>query len=195
MGSRSARLSYRRPRQVRATSPQRDERDLGADDLRGSSPRRSEDRPLECKGSGGRTLPGAALRVDSALSAHDTNVACAGRDRRTVVTEVLLGIDVGTASPKAVLARPDGTVIAVAQRPHGVTMPRSGWFEHDAEAVWWDDIRALCGEPSIDDRLAGICVSGIGPCVLPCDAQIRPPRPAILYGVDTRAANEIDELN
>lgn len=30
---------------------------------------------------------------------------------------------------------------------------------------------------------------------MPCDANVRPLRPAILYGVDTRAQEEIDELN
>lgn len=109
--------------------------------------------------------------------------------------ETLLGIDIGTGSSKAVLASPDGTVIASTQRPHDVAMPRSGWFEHDAESVWWADIRSMCAELPIDDRLAGICVSGIGPCLLPCDIDLRPLRPAILYGVDTRAAEQIDELN
>src|SRR5207302_10599511 len=43
-------------------------------------------------------------------------------------------------------------------------------------------------------RLAGICVSGIGPCLLPADEAGTPLRPAILYGIDTRAEREIEEL-
>ena len=114
------------------------------------------------------------------------------------MSELLLGIDIGTASTKGVLARPDGTVTATAQRPHRLSLPRPGWAEHDAEAVWWDDIRALCSEllPQAANRaLGGVCVSGIGPCVLPCDAELRPLRPAILYGIDTRADAEIAELD
>ncbi len=114
------------------------------------------------------------------------------------MAELLLGIDIGTASTKAVLARPDGELVASAQRPHGVSMPRPGWVEHDAEAVWWADVRALCAElvtPAVRDALAGVCVSGIGPCIVPCDAAGRPLRPAILYGVDTRAQAEVAELN
>ncbi|WP_213451405.1 FGGY family carbohydrate kinase [Rhizomonospora bruguierae] len=42
--------------------------------------------------------------------------------------------------------------------------------------------------------VAAVAVSGIGPCVLPTTADGRPLRPAILYGVDTRAAAEIVEL-
>jgi len=110
---------------------------------------------------------------------------------------LVLGLDIGTSSSKAVLARPDGTVVASAQRPHGLSLPRPGWAEHDAEAVWWEDVRALCAElvPQAGDALAAVCVSGIGPCVVPCDAALRPLRPAILYGIDSRAGAEIAELD
>jgi xylulokinase len=112
--------------------------------------------------------------------------------------ELLLGLDIGTASSQAVLAQPDGLVVASAQQRHRTSMPRPGWAEHDAEAVWWHDVKALCDSvlsPQTRDDLAAVCVSGIGPCLLPCDARLRPLRPAILYGIDRRAQEEIDELN
>ena len=40
-----------------------------------------------------------------------------------------------------------------------------------------------------------MCVSGIGPCALIGDEAGRPLHPAILYGIDSRASAEIDELN
>jgi xylulokinase len=112
------------------------------------------------------------------------------------LTELLLGIDIGTASSKAVLSRPDGQIVARATREHATSMPRPGWFEHDAEQVWWADVVALCQEllPASDGTVVAVGVSGIGPCVLPCDADDRPLRPAILYGVDTRAEAEEREL-
>ena len=48
--------------------------------------------------------------------------------------------------------------------------------------------------PRPGDRIAGLAVSGIGPVLLPADGAGRPLRPAILYGVDTRASAEIAEL-
>jgi xylulokinase len=111
------------------------------------------------------------------------------------MNELLLGIDIGTASTKAVLARPDGAVVATAQRDHALSLPRPGWAEHDADAVWWADVRAVCAELDVARAApAGVCVSGIGPCVVPCDAGLRPLRPAILYGIDTRAEREIELL-
>lgn len=107
--------------------------------------------------------------------------------------ELLLGIDIGTASSKAVLTTPDGTVVASAVREHALSLPRPGWAEQDPERVWWTDVVALCGE-LLPAPVAGVCVSGIGPCLAPCDAGMRPLRPAILYGIDSRAGAEVADL-
>ncbi|MEV4315221.1 FGGY-family carbohydrate kinase [Actinocrispum sp. NPDC049592] len=106
-----------------------------------------------------------------------------------------LGIDIGTSSSKGVLVRPNGTIAARAERPHSVSTPRPGWVEHDPEKVWWADFVAIARELSAAaGDILGLGVSGIGPCLLPASADGRPLRPAILYGVDTRAAVEIEEL-
>jgi xylulokinase len=109
---------------------------------------------------------------------------------------LLLGIDIGSSSVKGLLARPDGEVVATAERPHRLSVPRPGWAEHDAEAVWWDGFVSTCREltAGAGDAIGGVCVSGIGPCLLAADGQGRPLRPAILYGIDTRAEAEIEEL-
>src|ERR671916_143583 len=113
------------------------------------------------------------------------------------VSELLLGVDIGTSSSKGVLARPDGEVIATAQREHELSLPRPGWAEHDAERVWWEDFVSICREllERADDGIAAVCTSGIGACLLPADEAGDPLRPAILYGIDTRAEREIGELN
>jgi len=112
------------------------------------------------------------------------------------VDELLLGLDIGTSSSKAVLARPDGTLVEAVEKAHGVSLPRPGWVEHDAESVWWADLQALLARFDERKRAAvrGVCVSGIGPCLLPVGAKDEPLRPAILYGVDTRATAEGEEL-
>jgi xylulokinase len=111
------------------------------------------------------------------------------------VTDLLLGVDIGTSSSKGVLSRPDGTIVATAQRPHQLSLPRPGWAEHDGEAVWWADFVAIARELTAPGggRIAAVGVSGIGPAVLPVDEAGRPLRPAILYGIDTRAMAEVEE--
>ncbi|GGI70400.1 sugar kinase [Saccharopolyspora subtropica] len=109
----------------------------------------------------------------------------------------LLGIDIGTSSSKGVLVSADGRILARASRPHETSYPHPGWVEHDPESVWWEDFLALVRElvPAAEGReIAGLGVSGIGPVLLPTDGDGKPLRPAILYGVDTRATAEIAEL-
>ena len=61
------------------------------------------------------------------------------------MSELVIGIDLGTGSSKGVLATPDGRVVASATRPRprSMSMPRPGWAEVDAEAVWWADVTSI----------------------------------------------------
>lgn len=108
---------------------------------------------------------------------------------------VFLGVDVGTSSTKGVLVDPDGRVVRTAIREHTVDRPRPGHVEMDGE-LWWREFVEIATEltASGDVEVAAIGVSGMGPCVLLTDADDRPVRPAILYGVDTRATAQIERL-
>jgi xylulokinase len=112
---------------------------------------------------------------------------------------VLVGVDVGTYSTKGVVVDQDGTLLRSATVQHRMSVPRPGWAEHDAESVWWKGLvgvitQLLGGSPYRATDIAAVGVSAIGPCMLPVDEQWQPLRPAILYGVDTRAGQEIVEI-
>lgn len=107
-----------------------------------------------------------------------------------------LGVDVGTSSTKGVLVGEDGTVLAATTRGHDVSRPRTGWVEMDAR-LWWDEFVAIARElidGRTDAQISAVGVSGMGPCVLLADAADEPVRPAILYGVDTRAGVQIERM-
>ena len=54
--------------------------------------------------------------------------------------QYLLGVDIGTYSSKGVLVdAATGNVIAEHAIEHGIEMPKPGWAEHDADAVWWGE--------------------------------------------------------
>jgi xylulokinase len=112
--------------------------------------------------------------------------------------DLLLGIDMGTGSTKGVLVDASGSVIASETVSHSMDLPRPGWAEVDAEAMWWREVctisAALTAKLPSGATLSGMCVSGVGPCLVLCDDDLRPLRPAILYGVDTRATAEIASL-
>ncbi len=106
-----------------------------------------------------------------------------------------LGVDVGTSSSKGVLVDATGRVLRQSERQHVVDRPRPGHVEMSAE-IWWEEFLAIAAELLAPGgiEVAAIGVSGMGPCVLLTDAADRPLRPAILYGVDTRATAQIERL-
>ncbi|MFC7876675.1 FGGY-family carbohydrate kinase [Isoptericola sp. NPDC057391] len=119
-----------------------------------------------------------------------------------------LGVDVGTSSTKGVLVGPDGAILRTAARTHDVARPSPGHVEMDAE-IWWAELRSLAEELTADLapgaargadvpadlEVAAVGVSGMGPCVLLTDEEGTPLRPAILYGVDTRAGEQVARLD
>ena len=72
--------------------------------------------------------------------------------------------------------------------------------EHSPDDVWWGDFvniaRQLLNDKDISpDQISSIAVSAIGPCMLPIDKDASPLYTGVLYGVDTRATEEINYLN
>ena len=111
-----------------------------------------------------------------------------------------LGVDIGTFETKGVIVTETGEIAAQASRPHQMQVPQPGWAEHDAEQDWWGDFvhvtRKMLADSGIaPSSIAAIGTSGIGPCMLPVDKAGNPLMNAVLYGVDTRAAREIADLN
>jgi len=110
-----------------------------------------------------------------------------------------LGVDIGTYETKGVLVNAAGVIVAQARAQHEMIVPRPGWAEHRAEEDWWGDFvtvtRVLLARPGINScDVAAVAVSGIGPCMLPVDADGTPLMNAVLYGVDTRAMAQVAAL-
>jgi xylulokinase len=111
----------------------------------------------------------------------------------------LLGVDIGTSGSKGVLVDLHGKVVAHESCEHGVDTPKPGWFEHDADKIWWADLvkitQALIAQSGADAKeIAAVGVSALCPEMLPVDSDGRPLRKAILY-CDCRAQKQIDEIN
>ncbi len=115
------------------------------------------------------------------------------------MADLLLGIDIGTGSSKAVLTDPSGAVLSTAVVEHTTNSPHPGWYEHDAEHLWWGETVQLCRAVFDTSRyspgdVAAVAVSAIGPCLLPLDEHDQPLRPGILYGIDTRSTDQVEQL-
>jgi glycerol kinase len=68
---------------------------------------------------------------------------------------LILAIDQGTTTTKAILVDPGGEVLARAARPLAIEYPRPGWVQQDAEAIWRsvrecvDQVLAEAGSPAL----------------------------------------------
>ena len=109
----------------------------------------------------------------------------------------LIGVDVGSQSVKAVLCKPDGSVVATASSSCAMTHPASGWSEQDP-AVWR---RGIVDAVHTVVRRAGVApheVSHLGMAcqvdgVVAVDKQLQPLRNAIIW-LDRRATAHADNL-
>ncbi len=111
-----------------------------------------------------------------------------------------LGIDIGTFESKGVIVDEKGRVVASASKPHKMLLPLPGWAEHRPKQDWWGDFTYLCKTMLAESGVApesvrAVGASAIGPCMLPVDEDGEALSNAALYGVDTRAAKEIEELD
>ena len=76
------------------------------------------------------------------------------------MTDVFLGVDVGTSGVKAILVGDAGDVAAEATTPLGMSTPRPGWAEQDPEDWWRASVASirdvLAKRPGVRVRSVGI---------------------------------------
>ena len=105
---------------------------------------------------------------------------------------MLLGLDLGTGSAKALLLSADGAVLGEGSVAYPVHSPRPGWAESDPED-WWEAcataVRAAVGDRGASVRALGL--SGQMHGVVLSDAGGSPSRPAVLWA-DVRSADRLE---
>ncbi|MCA9903956.1 MAG: hypothetical protein KC547_08870 [Anaerolineae bacterium] len=107
--------------------------------------------------------------------------------------ELLLGIDIGTTNAKAILATPDGKVVAQATESYGLLTPRPGWVEQNPED-WWQGVasvtrQVMAGSGAQPGQIKAIGLSGQGAGAVLIDAAGQPVHPGIIW-MDARSEAE-----
>jgi xylulokinase len=106
------------------------------------------------------------------------------------LSDLLLGLDVGTTHTKGLLYDPaSGAVIAQQRVQTPSVEPRPGWREYDPQAIWAsvrECIRALSdslapGRKIAARRIAAVAVASMGESGALCDAQGNPLGPIIAW--------------
>jgi xylulokinase len=98
------------------------------------------------------------------------------------MTEVTVGIDIGTTSVKAVAADGDGTVVGRARVPHPLRVPAPDRLEHDAAIAWRDGVRSVLPQVAGDHDVRGVNVAAMVPSMCAVDGDGTPLTPGLLYG-------------
>lgn len=94
---------------------------------------------------------------------------------------MLLGLDIGTTSIKAVLYDPaQGRVVRRAARPTPVDHPQPGWSEHDPEALWKTTVQCI-REAAIGAPVHALAISSMAETGVLVDADFQPAAPAIAW--------------
>lgn len=79
----------------------------------------------------------------------------------TIMQDVILAIDQGTSSSRAMLFDRNGVVRAQAQQELTCEYPQTGWVEQDAEALWLS-VLTVCREVLAQANSSQLNVYGIG---------------------------------
>jgi glycerol kinase len=108
---------------------------------------------------------------------------------------LLLALDQGTTSTRAILFDAAGRPLAAAGRPLAQSYPADGWVEHDAEAIFQDSVAVL--REASAGRIGEVAALGITnqrETVVVWDRQNgRPIAPAIVWQ-DRRTADACERL-
>lgn len=111
---------------------------------------------------------------------------------------VILGIDLGTSSVKAMLLDSGKGVVSVESSSYEVDIPKEGYAEQDPEK-WWLETKTVLGKlkvkhPETFSAVKAVGFSGQMHGIVITDAAGRPLRPAILW-LDQRSKEQLLGIN
>jgi sugar (pentulose or hexulose) kinase len=113
--------------------------------------------------------------------------------------DLLLSIDCGTQSARALLFDPLGNLVAksqVALDDYVVEQP--GWLAHDVDGFWDACVRACrqlwLERPELAAAVRGVTVTTQRGTIMPIDAQGRAALPALIW-LDQRRATQVPKIN
>ena len=98
------------------------------------------------------------------------------------MTDVTVGLDIGTTSVKGVAVDGDGNVVARARVPHGVLTPAPGYFEHDINDAWRSNVVEAYTRVARGLDVAAVNVAAMVPSLGAVNEGGRALGPGLLYG-------------
>ena len=100
---------------------------------------------------------------------------------------MILAIDQGTTSSRAIRFAPDGTILAVAQQEFPQLYPANGWVEHDPEAIWASTLETA--HQAMDDGVTAVGITNQRETILIWDRTTGAPLHNAIVWQDRRTAD------
>jgi xylulokinase len=97
---------------------------------------------------------------------------------------LLLGLDIGTTSVKAVAYRPDGIAVGAASLPTPTHYPRPGWAYYRPDELWQTVVTAIRGalaDVADPRQVASVAVAAVGEAGVLLDATGEPTTDSIAW--------------
>jgi glycerol kinase len=110
---------------------------------------------------------------------------------------LILVLDAGTTSTRAMLYAPDGVRVATAQADLTQYYPRPGWVEHDAAEIWdrtLDCARQMVTQAGGANRIAAIGITNQRETVVAWSRRTGAPLSRAIVWQDRRTADQCDHL-
>jgi len=112
--------------------------------------------------------------------------------------KLILALDQGTTSSRAVLFNHKGDIVALSQKPFTQLFPKPGWVEHDPNEIWSSQI-SVAAEVIAKAGITGHDIAGIGitnqrETTIVWDKKTGKPMYNAIVWQDRRTANFCDQL-
>ena len=110
---------------------------------------------------------------------------------------VVVGVDIGTTSTKAVAFDPGGRVLAEKEKEYPLHSPLAGYAEQDPDEIFDAVLDCISGVgdalEKVGERASGVAFSAAMHSLLALDADGRPLTPSVTFA-DNRASEQADRI-
>jgi glycerol kinase len=115
-----------------------------------------------------------------------------------MTASLILALDQGTTSSRAILFDRQGNVLGVAQREFAQHYPKAGWVEHDASEIWETQLavarEVLSKTVTPPEKIAAIGITNQRETTVLWDRRTGRPLHRAIVWQDRRTAERCDEL-
>ena len=112
--------------------------------------------------------------------------------------KLILALDQGTTSSRAILFNKSGEIVKVSQKPFQQIFPKSGWVEHDPNEIWSSQIsvaaEVIAKAGVTGDDIAAIGITNQRETTIVWDRETSEPIYNAIVWQDRRTAKFCDEL-